>query len=224
MTPVVPGGFLTAARVKKIISILEKTYPDAECGLHYRGEGWKLLVLSRLSAQCTDKRVNEVAPALFQKYPTPAAMAEADPAGLEEAIRSCGLFRTKAKDIRASCALLVEKYGGVVPDDLDVLLTFPGVGRKIANLLVGDLYGRPAIVADTHCMRVSGRLGFLEEGSKDALKVEKILKSRVPPEKQNDLCHRFVLLGREYCKAADPGCAVCPLKGDCLHAKVSAKG
>lgn len=202
-----------------VVSALEAAYPTAECGLHYQGEGWKLLVLSRLSAQCTDKRVNEVSLPLFEKYPTLADMAACDLGELEEIIRPCGLFHTKARDIRASCRMLLDTFGGVIPDEIDALLTLPGVGRKIANLLVGDLYGKPAIVADTHCIRVSGRLGFTPEDCRDPKKVEKVLKERIAPDKQNDLCHRFVLLGREICRAGHPDCGSCPLLRLCPHGK-----
>ena len=210
---------LPQKRVEAILTALKKKYPDAVCGLRYEGDGWKLMVLSRLSAQCTDKRVNDTAPTLFVKYPTPCAMANSELCELEETIRPCGLFRSKARDIRAACRMLTEEYNGVLPDEIDALLKFPGIGRKIANLIIGDLYGKPAIVADTHCMRVSARIGFSKEGIKDPLLTEKVLKANIPPEEQNDFCHRLVLLGREICKAGKPNCRECPLSAVCEHAK-----
>lgn len=202
---------------EKIIARLEKEYPEALCALEYGGEGWKLLVLSRLSAQCTDKRVNMISDPLFRRYPTYTALAECDVTELEEIIRPCGLFRTKARDIKAACALLDESYGGILPDTIEALLLFPGVGRKIANLLVGDIYGKPAIVADTHCMRLAGRLGFCREDLKDPKKIEEILKKAIPESKQNDFCHRLVLHGRAVCRARNPDCANCVLSDLCAH-------
>ena len=184
------------SRALKAVEALKRRYPSAECALKYDGEPWRLLVMGRLSAQCTDARVNIVCEDLFAKFPTAAAMAAAPIEAIEAIVRPCGLFRTKAADIKASCALLVEKYGGVLPDDMDTLLTFPGVGRKIANLLLGDIYHKPAIVADTHCIRISGRLGFVPSDCKDPVKVEKALVPLIPPDEQSDFCHRLVWFGR----------------------------
>ncbi|MBE6718877.1 MAG: endonuclease III [Ruminococcaceae bacterium] len=192
---------------------------SSECALEYQGEPWKLLVLARLSAQCTDKRVNIVAVPLFERYPTLESMAECDIQELENIIKPCGLYRMKAKDIKESCRTLIEKYNGVVPDNMDDLLTLSGVGRKIANLLLGDIYGLPAIVADTHCIRISGRLGFTSEKEKNPLKVEKALKKYVPEEEQSDFCHRIVQFGREVCSARSPMCENCFLSDLCEYNK-----
>ncbi len=203
---------------KRILSILEtlkQYYPDAECALEYHGADWKLLVMGMLSAQCTDKRVNQVCEELFTAYPTPLALANAPLEDVEEAIRSCGLYRTKAKNIKAACDLLCRDFAGVVPAEMEVLLTFPGVGRKIANLLRGDLYHLPAIVADTHCIRITSRLGFTKQGCKDPLVTEQTLSRLVPPAEQSDFCHRLVWFGREICTARAPKCDRCPLKEFC---------
>ena len=192
---------------------------SSECALEYQGEPWKLLVLARLSAQCTDKRVNIVAVPLFERYPTLESMAECDIQELENIIKPCGLYRMKAKDIKESCRALIEKYNGVVPDNMDDLLTLSGVGRKIANLLLGDIYGLPAIVADTHCIRISGRLGFTSEKEKNPVKVEKTLKKYVPEEEQSDFCHRIVQFGREVCSARSPMCENCFLSDLCEYNK-----
>lgn len=203
------------ARAERIVALLEQKYPESECALKYSGEGWKLLVLGRLSAQCTDARVNIVGEELFKKFPDPQSLARCELADLEEVIRPCGLYHTKAKDIKASCALLCERYGGKVPDDMDTLLSFPGVGRKIANLLLGDLYSRPAIVADTHCIRISERLGLTKEGEKDPVRTEKTLVGLIPPEKSAEFCHRLVEFGREVCSARRPDCENCILSAEC---------
>ena len=207
-----PGLISKAGRIEKI---LEKKYPEGECALKYEGEGWKLLVLGRLSAQCTDARVNIVAVDLFKKYPTCGSMADCDLSELESVIRPCGLFRTKARDIKNSCAILREKYGGEVPREMDRLLELPGVGRKIANLLLGDLYGMPAIVADTHCIRISERLGLTKKGEKDPFSTEMTLKELIKPETSSLFCHRLVDFGRDVCSARDPKCGVCELSGEC---------
>lgn len=195
----------------EIVAALKALYPAAECSLTYEGEPWKLLVMAILSAQCTDARVNVVADKLFLKYPTPGAIAESDPAELENIIMSCGLYKTKAKNIRASCAIMAEKYGSAPPDTLDELLSLPGVGRKIGNLILGDIYGKPAIVTDTHCMRISRRLGLTAPEDKTPLAIEKRLSGLIEPAEQSDFCHRLVLFGREYCTARSPRCEVCPL-------------
>lgn len=203
--------------MSEIVARLEGIYPEATCALEWQGEPWKLLVMGRLSAQCTDARVNIVCRELFGKYPTLSELADAPLEDIEEIIRPCGLFRTKAESIKASCILLRDSYGGVIPDDMDTLLTFPGVGRKIANLLLGDVYKKPAIVADTHCMRICGRFGMYKEGMKDPTKTEKIMSELVEGEKQSDFCHRIVQFGRDTCTARAPRCEKCPLSDLCRH-------
>ena len=195
----------------EIVARLEEVYPDALCALEWNGEPWRLLVMGRLSAQCTDARVNIVCRELFSVYPTLSDLADAPIEEIERIIKPCGLYRTKAESIKASCIMLRDEYGSTIPDDMDTLLLFPGVGRKIANLLLGDVYQKPAIVADTHCMRICGRLGMYRDGLRDPYKVEKILTELVSPEKQSDLCHRIVQFGRDTCSARAPRCDVCPL-------------
>ena len=202
-------------KIARVVSALKEIYPQAACSLDYEGDGWKLLVMGRLSAQCTDERVNIVCKELFKKFPNAQSMASAPIEEIEEIIKPCGLFRMKAKNIKDASIRLVNDYGGQVPCNMEELLKFEGVGRKIANLLLGDLYGMPAIVADTHCMRICGRLGMYKEGMKDPLKTEKILSEIVEPKEQSDLCHRLVLFGREYCKAQHPKCEECPLRDIC---------
>lgn len=202
-------------RAARIVARLKEIYPESVCALEYGGEAWKLLVMGRLSAQCTDERVNIVCRELFAKYPTARALADAPLCDIESIIRPCGLFRTKAESLKASCTLLCDTFGGVLPDDMDTLLTFPGVGRKIANLLLGDIYGKPAVVADTHCIRICGRLGFYPETQKDPHKVEIILSGIIKPDEQSAFCHRIVMFGREYCMARSPRCAECPLEALC---------
>ncbi len=189
---------------------LRRMYPDAECALRYEGEAWKLLVMARLSAQCTDERVNIVCRDLFSAYPTAKALAEGDIADIENIIRPCGLFRTKAKNIKDACEIIVRDYDGRVPDDMESLLELPGVGRKIANLLLGDIYGKGGIVADTHCMRISCRLGLADK--KEPVAVEKALSPLLPLCGQSDFCHRLVIFGRDICTARSPKCDVCPIK------------
>jgi endonuclease-3 len=195
----------------EIVAALKTLYPAAECSLSYEGEPWKLLVMAILSAQCTDRRVNIVADELFRIYTSPGAIAESDTAELEKFVMPCGLYKTKAKNIRASCALMAEKYGSVPPDTIEELLKLPGVGRKIANLILGDIYGKPAVVTDTHCMRISRRLGLTAPEDKTPLAIEKRLSALIEPAEQSDFCHRLVLFGREYCTARSPRCEVCPL-------------
>lgn len=199
----------------EILERLETLYPEAICSLEFGGDPWRLLVMARLSAQCTDERVNLVSVPLFESYPTVYDMASADVSDVEAIIRPCGLYRTKAESVCRSAQLIVERYGGRVPDTMEELLTLPGVGRKIANLVLGDIYGIPGIVADTHCIRINGRLGFYDESVKDAAKVERILSVMIPPEQQSAYCHRMVLFGREYCTARSPHCTVCPLRHLC---------
>ena len=196
-------------KVDRILAVLEERYPDALCALHYEKD-YELMIAVRLSAQCTDARVNLITPALFAAYPTLEAMAGANIADVENYIHSCGFFRQKAKDIVLACQLLIENHGGKVPGTMEELLKLPGVGRKTANLLLGDLYNVPgSVVCDTHCIRICGRLG-LSKG-KEPEKVEKQLRKILPPEKSGDFCHRIVLFGREICTARSPKCAECPL-------------
>lgn len=197
----------------KTVAALKALYPDAVCSLTYDNPV-QLLVAVRLSAQCTDARVNKVTPVLFAKYPTLEALCDASAEDIGDIIRPCGLFNTKARDIRNLALMLRDEFGGIVPDSMEALLTLPGVGRKTANLILGDVYGQPAIVADTHCIRISGRIG-LTDGTKDPLKVERQLREIVEPKEGNNLCHRFVLFGRDVCTARSPKCVDCPLRGFC---------
>ena len=203
----------TAERVAGIIAALKEEYPDPVCALQYRKD-YELMIAVRLSAQCTDARVNQVTPALFARYPTLDAFAEADVAEVEEYVRSCGFFRHKAQDIVAACRMLRDEYGGRVPDTMEALTSLPGVGRKTANLILGDLYHQPAIVTDTHCIRLANRIGLVD-GIKEPAKVEKALRPLIPPEKSSDFCHRLVLHGRDVCTARKPYCERCCLKDIC---------
>ena len=200
----------------EIVARLKELYPDAACALEWGNkDGWKLLVMGRLSAQCTDARVNIVCHELFSLYPTLESLADAPIEEIERIVRPCGLFRTKAADIKNSCRMLIDEYGGVIPDEMDELLRLPGVGRKIANLLLGDLYKKPAIVADTHCIRICGRLGFYPEDMKDPVKTERIMSEIVEPVEQSDFCHRIVQFGRDVCIARAPKCDGCILADIC---------
>lgn len=202
-------------KVNHIIHTLKELYPDALCALHY-SKDYELMIAVRLSAQCTDARVNLITPALFERYPTLEDMAQASIPDVEQMIHSCGFFRQKAKDIVTACQKLLVEFEGRVPDTMEKLLTLPGVGRKTANLLLGDLYGQPgSIVCDTHCIRICGRLG-LSEG-KDPEKVEKQLRKVLPPEESSDFCHRIVLFGRDICTARAPQCDRCPLQLCCTQ-------
>ena len=202
-------------KVSSIIEILKNRYPDAPCALHYRKD-YELMIAVRLSAQCTDARVNLVTPALFAAYPTLDAMANAPIADVENYVHSCGFYRQKAKDIVQACQMLIEKHGGKVPNSMEDLLLLPGVGRKTANLLLGDLYGVPgSVVCDTHCIRICGRLGLTK--GKEPEKVEKQLRKLLPPEQSSDFCHRIVLFGRDTCIARNPKCADCPLAIHCTE-------
>ena len=216
-------GFLTKKQKKEkigaIVSALKDIYPEALCSLEYEGEGWKLLVMGRLSAQCTDERVNIVCRELFSVYPTAKSLADAPLEEIERIVKPCGLYKMKASSIKASMNRLINEYDGVIPDNMDELLKFEGVGRKIANLLLGDLYHKPAIVADTHCMRICGRFGMYPEGQKDPLKTEKIMSELIEPTEQSDFCHRMVLFGREYCTAKSPKCDICPIYEICKGEK-----
>lgn len=202
-------------RMAAIVAELKKIYPVPVCALESGGDPWRLLVMGRLSAQCTDARVNIVCRELFAKYPDATAMAEAELADVEAIVRPCGLYRTKAQNIIDASRLLLTDYGGVMPSEMEELLKFPGVGRKIANLLRGDLFGLPAIVADTHCIRLCGRFGIYPTNEKDPTRVEKILVELVEPDEQSDLCHRLVQFGRDVCTARAPRCTECPLAGLC---------
>lgn len=201
-------------RALAAVAALKALYPDALCSLDFESP-FQLLVATRLSAQCTDARVNLVTPVLFGKYPDAAAMAQADVGDVESIIHACGFFRQKAKDIVATAGILVSEYGGAVPDTIEVLTTLPGVGRKTANLIVGDVYGKPAVVADTHLIRISNRLGLVE--TKDPYKVELQLRELLPPEESNNYCHRNVLHGRAVCDARKPRCEICTLSGFCRY-------
>lgn len=207
------------AKGKAAVEILRQRYPDAECSLESGGDPWRLLVMARLSAQCTDERVNIVCRDLFREIPDARAMADAPLAQIEELIRPCGLFRTKAKSLKESAAMLLTTYEGRVPDTMEELLSLPGVGRKIANLLLGDIYKKGGIVADTHCIRICGRLGFYDEELKDPLRVERILTPVIPVAEQSDFCHRIVHFGREICTARSPKCEDCPMREICDHGK-----
>ena len=208
-------------RMREIVAALKKIYPEAICALEAGGDPFKLLVMGRLSAQCTDARVNIVCRELFERYPTAAALAEAELAEVERIVRPCGLYHTKAQNIIDASRLLLTAYGGELPSDMEELLKFPGVGRKIANLLRGDIFGLPAIVADTHCIRICGRLGMYPTTLKDPTKVERILVKLVEPAEQSDFCHRIVQFGRDVCTARAPRCESCPLAGLCEMAKAT---
>lgn len=204
-------------RLAEAVRRLKTIYPTAECALHYGGDGWRLLVMGRLSAQCTDARVNIVSEELFAEFPTPAAMAEAPLEEIERIVKPCGLYKMKAANIKDSSELLITKYNGILPDTMEELLTFPGVGRKIANLLLGDIYGKDAVVCDTHCMRICGRLGMYSESLSDPNKIEKILRGLMDLSEGSDFCHRIVFFGREVCTARSPKCEGCPLSDICAH-------
>ena len=185
----------------EIVERLKGVYPEAICALEADGIAWRLLVMARLSAQCTDARVNIVCRDLFKKYPTLEAMADADIRELENIVRPCEILR--------------DDFGGIVPDNMDDLLSLPGVGRKIANLIIGDVYGKPALVADTHCIRICGRFGMYPTDMKDPTKVEMIMKELIEPAEQSDFCHRIVQFGRDTCSARSPKCYECPLNDIC---------
>jgi len=200
-------------RTAAIISRLKQHYPLADCTLDFELESYKLLIMARLSAQCTDARVNIVAKDLFEEFKSIEDFANCDLDKLEKAIFSCGLYKTKAKNIKAMCKMLIEKFDSKVPEEMDDLLKLPGIGRKIANLIRGDIFGKPAIVTDTHCIRISNRLDL--SNSENPYVVEKRLVEIIPPEESNDFCHRLVFFGREYCKAQSPKCGECFLKDLC---------
>lgn len=202
----------------EVIERLKKEYPVADCTLDY-DQAWKLLVSVRLAAQCTDARVNVVTEELYAKYPDLDALAAAEPEQIEAIVKPCGLGRSKARDISACMRILRDEYGGKVPDDFDTLLKLPGVGRKSANLIMGDVFGKPAIVTDTHCIRLTNRIGLVD-GEKDPKKVEMALWKIIPPEEGNDFCHRLVYHGREVCTArTQPHCETCCLADICASAR-----
>ena len=210
------GKKKSARDVAAIIEELKVLYPDGICSLEYKKD-YELLFSVRLAAQCTDERVNKVTPALYARFPTLEALAEADVSEVEEYIHSTGFFRAKAKDIVLASQMLLRDYGGKVPDTMEDLLKLPGVGRKTANLILGDVYHTPGVVvADTHCIRITGLLG-LTDGTKDPAKVEQQLRAVLPPEESNDFCHRMVLHGRAVCIARRPQCQSCTLRPYCNH-------
>ena len=205
---------LPKKQVLEIVRRLEEEYPLAECTLDFKKD-YELLFSVRLAAQCTDARVNMITPALFERFPTLQSFADAEPEDVEPYVRSCGFYRAKARDIVASARMLVESYGGRVPDTMEELLKLPGVGRKTANLILGDVYNVPgSTVVDTHCIRISNRLGLVDD-IKDPVRIETELRKQLPPEKSSDFCHRIVLHGRAVCTARKPDCAVCCLKTVC---------
>ena len=210
----------TEAQISAIIEELKKLYPDAVCSLDYRKD-YELLFSVRLAAQCTDARVNLVTPALFERFPSLEAFAQATPEEVGEYVHSCGFWRAKARDIVGSAQMLLSDFGGRVPDTMEDLLRLPGVGRKTANLILGDIYGKEGYVCDTHCIRITGRLG-ITDGSKDPLKVEQQLRKVIPPEESSDFCHRMVLHGRALCMARGPKCGECPMRELCDYGKETA--
>lgn len=203
----------TPEQVNEIIAKLEEEYPLAECSLEYE-KAYELLFAVRLAAQCTDERVNQVTPALYERFPSLQAFAEADVEEVEKYIHSCGFFRSKARDIVKCAQVLLAEHGGFVPDTMEELVALPGVGRKTANLILGDVYHKPAIVVDTHCIRLSNRMGLVDN-MKDPVKIERALKPILPPEKSSDFCHRLVLHGRAVCDARKPNCSACCVKHVC---------
>lgn len=198
------------------IEALKKLYPDAICSLNYE-KPYELLMATRLSAQCTDARVNIVTKDLFKKFPTLKSFSEANIEDIENSIKSCGLYKTKAKDLKNMATELIQRYNGVVPDTIEELITLSGIGRKTANLIVGDVYGKPSVVVDTHCIRITNRLGLVKE--KDPKKIEFALKKILPPDESGDFCHRIVHFGRDICTARSPKCSECPLNTVCKFVK-----
>ena len=205
------------ADVRSVVDALKVLYPDSICSLEY-DKDYELLFAVRLSAQCTDERVNQVTPALYARFPTLEAFAQADPEEVGEYVHSCGFFRAKSRDLVLCAQMLLSQHGGKVPGTMEELVALPGVGRKTANLILGDVFHTPGVVvADTHCIRISGRLG-LTDGTKDPGKVEKQLREILPPEESNDFCHRLVLHGRAICTARQAKCGMCPLAPVCDYA------
>lgn len=207
----------TKKQVSEIVRRLEECYPLADCTLDYKKD-YELLFSVRLAAQCTDARVNEITPALFERFPTLESFAEADVSEVEKYVHSCGFYRAKARDIVGSAKMMLESFGGRVPDNMDDLLKLPGVGRKTANLILGDIYKVPgSTVVDTHCIRISNRLGLVDD-LKDPVKIEAELRRQLPPDKSSDFCHRIVLHGRAVCTARKPECGKCCLRDVCQYA------
>ena len=204
-------------RMLQIIEQMKAVYPEARCALEWNGEPWKLMVMGRLSAQCTDARVNLVCRELFERFPTKEALAEGDLSEIEDCVRSCGLYRVKAQNIKDACAMLIRDFGGVVPSTMEELLRLPGVGRKVANLLLGDLYQTGGMVTDTHCIRICGRFGMYPESLRDPVRIERILNELTPQEERCDFCHRIVQFGRDVCTARAPKCEECPVRSLCAH-------
>ena len=204
-------------RLALIVERFKEIYPEATCALEYGGDPWRLLVMGRLSAQCTDARVNIVCRELFSVFPTAEAMAYGDLAQIERIVKPCGLYRMKASSIKDASRMLIEDFGGELPRDMDELLKFPGVGRKIANLLLGDVFGLPSVVCDTHCMRICGRFGMYREDLRDPVKIERILLELLPEGEGSDFCHRIVNFGREVCSSRSPRCHECPMSDLCHH-------
>jgi len=200
----------TKQKTIEIYKQLKSLYPDAECTLYHDGDPWRLLVMARLSAQCTDARVNIVSKTLFKEIPDVYAMAKAPQERVEELVKSCGLYRTKAKSLREMSKQLIENFDGKVPDDYDSLMSLSGVGSKIANLILGDVFGKGGIVADTHCIRITNRLGLVKSTNQSV--VERTLSPLVPKEVQSDFCHMIVDFGRDVCTARNPKCDECPMK------------
>ena len=207
---------LSNADVLEIIRLLEECYPEPICALEYKKD-YELLFSARLAAQCTDARVNTVTPVLYKRYPTLHALAGADIAELEEIVHPCGFYRVKARDIVAASAMLIGEFNGRVPDTMEELLRLPGVGRKTANLILGDIHKKPAVVVDTHCIRLSNRIGFVN--TKNPVKIEAALRDALPPEKSSDFCHRLVLHGRAVCPSRVPACGACCLADLCRYAR-----
>ncbi|MCL2662047.1 MAG: endonuclease III [Oscillospiraceae bacterium] len=208
---------LTSKDILELIKLLEECYPDPDCALRYKKD-YELLFATRLAAQCTDARVNTVTPVLFKRYPTLEALAGADIKDIEEIVHPCGFYRVKARDIIAASAMILGVFGGRVPDTMEDLLRLPGVGRKTANLILGDIYKKPAVVVDTHCIRLSNRIGLVN--TKDPVKIEMELREQLPPEKSSDFCHRLVLHGRAVCTARNPKCNLCCIASLCLQNNV----
>ena len=209
----------TGAEINELIRLLEERYPEPRCALEY-SKDYELLFSARLAAQCTDARVNTITPVLFKRFPTLEALANADVHEIEGIVHPCGFFRTKARDIIAAAAMLLIEFGGRVPDTMDELLRLPGIGRKTANLMLGDIHHKPAVVVDTHCIRLSNRIGLVD--SKDPAKIEIALRGILPPEKSSDFCHRLVLHGREICTARSPACGECCIARLCKYAQLAA--
>ena len=205
----------TQEQVNGILEGLERAYPGAQCSLQYEKD-YELLFSVRLAAQCTDERVNQITPALFARFPTLEAFARADVEEVERYIHSCGFFRAKARDIVLCAQALLSRHGGRVPDTMEALTALPGVGRKTANLILGDVFGKPAVVVDTHCIRLSNRMGLVD-GLKEPVKIERALREILPPEKSSDFCHRLVLHGRAVCTARRPDCGRCCVREFCQH-------